>query len=270
MNRRVETQGSRAVERIAGHYASELDAQFRTLNHFAANAGEIGRAHETFLRGVLSRFLPEDLRPGTGFVASPDWTSRQQDILIYKRDFTRLFEVGECVVIDHNAFVGAVEVKTELGSSERFGEAIEFVSELKHKMGHQGLHALYAWEGLSLDGALEAIWAFVREAPTTRFDLAPDVVYVRGQYLLRANKDGHRDSPPFHGWHVGAAGITEGQALLGLVSAVWAFGLSLVLPWWLLSWHDHMGTVPGKAERISWPDDLSESVMADVERLPSL
>jgi len=77
------------MERVADHYAGELDAQFRTLNHFAAHAGEIGRAHETFLRGVLLRFLPEDLRLGTGFVASPEWTSRQQDILIYRRDYTR-------------------------------------------------------------------------------------------------------------------------------------------------------------------------------------
>jgi hypothetical protein len=118
------------MERIAGHYAGELDAQFRTLNHFANHAGEIGRAHETFLRGVLSRFLPDDLRLGTGFVVSPTWTSRQQDILIYKRDFTRLFEVGDCVVIDHEAFVGTVEVKTDLGSSDSLAEAVELISDL--------------------------------------------------------------------------------------------------------------------------------------------
>lgn len=119
MKRRFETQGSKAMERIAEHYACELDAQFRTLNHFAAHAGEIGRAHETFLRGVLRRFLPEDLRLGTGFVASPNWTSRQQDILIYKRDFTKLFEVGDCVVIDHDAFVGAILRRSMGGTSER-------------------------------------------------------------------------------------------------------------------------------------------------------
>jgi hypothetical protein len=80
-----------------------------------------------------------------------------------------------------------------------------------------------------------------------------------------ANRDGHRESPPFHGWRIGDGAISEGQALLGLVSAVWRFGLSFVLPWWLLSWQSHMGMLPGKAHPIMWPRDLSESVMADLK-----
>ncbi|MCD4653685.1 hypothetical protein K8T06_07085 [bacterium] len=58
--------------KIANHYAEELDAQFRTLNNFVQYAGEIGRAHETYLRGVIARFLPEKCKVGTGFIASSE------------------------------------------------------------------------------------------------------------------------------------------------------------------------------------------------------
>jgi hypothetical protein len=263
MNLRGKTEGTAALERIAGHYAKELDAQFGTLSHFVKHAGEIGRAHETFLRGVLSRFLPENLRLGTGFVAFPEWTSRQQDILIFQRDFTRLFEVGECVVIDHEAFVGTIQVKTKL-DSRMFSEAVHSMADLRDRIGHQGLHALYAWQGVSLETALNVLWKFVGAAPTKRFDSMPDLVYVRGKYLLMANRDGRRASPPFYVYRIDQRAITEGQALLGTVSAVWRFGLSFVFPWWLLSWDSDKGMLAQKAEAIAWPDRLQKSVMSDL------
>lgn len=253
------------MESVAKHYASELDAQFRTLNHFVNHAGEIGRAHETFLRGILARFLPDDLKLGSGFVASPEWISRQQDILIYKRDFTKLFQVGECVVVDHDAFVGTIEVKTQIKSLKSFKETVEILAELKEKIRHRGVHALYAWDAVSVDKALEALWAFVRKDPTKRFDSMPDVVYVRGKYLLMANRDGNRESPPFFSWQIGEPGITEGQFLLGLVSSIWRFGLSQHLPWWLLNRHKHLGMFPSNPEPVPWPHDLQEAVMADLK-----
>jgi hypothetical protein len=79
-----------------------------------------------------------------------------------------------------------------------------------------------------------------------------------------ANRDGDRLSPPYHVWHVNEDGITEGQALLGLVASVWKFGLNHVLPWWLLSWHEHMGVVPEKSQEVPWPEDLRISVMSDI------
>jgi len=80
-----------------------------------------------------------------------------------------------------------------------------------------------------------------------------------------ANRDGDRLSPPYHVWHVNEDGITEGQALLGLVASVWKYGLNLVMPWWLLSWHEHMGVVPEKSQKVPWPDDLRISVMSDIK-----
>ena len=76
---------------LADRYAEELSAQFRTLSFFVNHAGEVGRTHETYLRDVIARFLPANCDVGTGFVASPNWISFQQDIIIYNQlDFPLL------------------------------------------------------------------------------------------------------------------------------------------------------------------------------------
>lgn len=259
----VSTPGSRAMEGIAGHFANELSAQFRTLNHFVGHAGEIGRAHETFLRGVLARFLPGHIAISSGFVASPKWTSRQQDILIHKRDFATLLQVGDCTVIDHEAFVGTVEVKTDLASAGALHDAVESQAEFRGSMRHCGLHGIYAWDGISFDTAIATLWDFVRVAPAKNLHLMPDLIYVQGRYLLMANRDGRRESSPYHVWHVGQGGITEGQALLGVVASVWRFGLQEVFPWWLLSWHSQLGMVAHMSREVAWPEDLKESIIKD-------
>ena len=41
---------------LADRYSDELTSQFRTLNFFVQHAGEIGRAHETYIRGVIESF----------------------------------------------------------------------------------------------------------------------------------------------------------------------------------------------------------------------
>jgi len=250
------------MEGVAKNFAYELDAQFRTLNNFVSHGGEIGRAHEYYLRGVLARFLPDNLQLGSGFIASPKWTSRQQDILIYKDGFTPLFKVGDCVVIDYNALVGTVEVKTNINSSSNLVKALERISEVEGVYRNHGLRALYAWDGLRLNTALKALWQFVRKDPTNLSSQLPHLIYVRGKYLLIKNDD-DKTSPPFFLWEICEKGLTEGQALLGLVHAVWQFGglHQSLFPWWLLSWHNYYGHIPAKAEQIQWPSDLEQIIM---------
>ena len=264
---RIETPGSEAMQNIAGHYANELDAQFRTLNHFVSQGGEIGRAHETFLRGILKRFLPTDIRVSSGFIASPKWTSRQQDILLHSEKYPVLFEVGDCTVIDHETFVGAIEVKTDLDSSSRFLESIEIQAELRDQMVSQGLYAVYAWDGIKHNTALEVLWKFVRQNPMKNFEITPDVIFVRGQYFLMANRESDRPSVPYRLWIVEKDGINEGQALLGLVASVWRFGLSKSRwPWWLLSWHKDLGVAAGKYREIPWPNDLRIAIADSIRK----
>src|SRR6267142_1956860 len=98
-----------SLQKLADRYADELSAQFRTLNLFVQHAGEIGRAHEVFLRGILTRFLPGKLRCGTGFIASPTAVSRQQDIIIYDPfALPLLLEIGDCVVVDAEAVAATI------------------------------------------------------------------------------------------------------------------------------------------------------------------
>jgi hypothetical protein len=261
MNNNAKTQGSKAVESAAERYANELDAQFRTLNNFVSHGGEVGRAHEYYLRGVLSRFLPDSIKLGSGFIASPNWTSKQQDIIIYMRDFTTLFQVGDCVVVDYKALVGTIEVKTTLGSSKKFIESLHSIKELEGTYRNPGLRALYAWDGINLETTLKAIWKFVEEAPDHHHCRLPHVIYVRGKYLLMAkNKEISFGQPPFFFWRVGTGGITDGQALLLLVCSVWRFGLPKLLPWWLLSCHDYHGHLSANAKSVPWPQNLSAAV----------
>jgi len=261
MTNREKKKGASAIEGTAKNYANELDAQFRTLNNFVGHGGEIGRAHEYFLRGVLARFLPNNLRFGSGFIASPNWTSRQQDILIYHPDFTTFFKVGDCVIVDYEALVGTVEVKTNINSSKKLLKAFEAISEVEGRYRNRGFRALYAWDGIKLDTALKALWQFIREGPTNRCLKLPHLVYIRGKFLLIANKKIDENSSPFSLWRIGQGGLTEGQALLGLVSSVWRFGLPKSHPWWLLSWHDYHGHLPTKGEKIQWPQDLAQIVV---------
>jgi len=246
------------MEGVAENYANELDAQFRTLNNFVSHAGEIGRAHEYYLRGVLARFLPESLKLGSGFIVSPNWTSRQQDILIYSNDFTTFFKVGDCVVIDYKALVGTVEVKTDIDSATKLMEALESISEIEGRYRNSGLRALYAWNGLELETFLEALWQFVTKDPTNLSSKLPHLIYIRGKYLLMTNVNKVEEQFPFSLWRIGKEGLTEGQALLGLVYAVWRFGYFSLAPWWLRSWHDYYGHIPAKAEQIQWPLDLAQ------------
>ena len=256
MGKSKEKKGAYSMEGVAKNYANELDAQFQTLKNFISHAGEIGRAHEYYLRGVLARFLPDNLQLGSGFIASPNWISRQQDILIYRHDFTTLFKVGDCVVIDYNALVGTVEVKTNIDSSTKLVETLERISEIEGRYRNRGLRALYALNGLELNTFLEALWQFVQKDSTNLSSQLPHLIYVRGKYLLIINKNKDKRSSPFSLWRIGKKGLTDGQALLGLVHAVWQFGLLSLPPWWLLSWHDYYGHLPAKVEQIQWPPDL--------------
>ncbi len=252
--------GPEAVANIAEHYAAELDAQFRTLNHFAKHSGEIGRAHETFLRGILTRFMPDDLRIGTGFVASPKWVSTQQDILIYKRDGAKLFEVGECIVIDSHDVIGAIEVKTNLNGQHVQGT----LEKIINCPGASRMYGIYGWEGIEFDKLWKAVCEFIRRCPEKWFDRVPDVIYVRGKYFMRINRDGDRKSPRYLMWPVGEGGLTEGEALLGIVASIWACGLNRLLPWWLATWHKDLGTIYAKSKPVPWHDDILEAITKDL------
>ena len=172
--------------------------------------------------------------------------------------------MGDCTVIDYEAFIGAIEVKTNIKSTKAFKEAIATQAELKYKFHRRGLYALYTWEGISYEMALDSLWDFVRTDPTKKIDLMPHVIYVRGKYFMLSNYRGENGKvEPFHTWLIGEQGITEGQALLGLVSSIWHFGLNTNLPWWLQSWHMSSRIALDRSKKVQVPNDIRKAIITD-------
>ena len=240
---------------VAQRYADELTAQFRTLNFFVIHAGEIGTAHETYLKGVISRFLPSKFAIGSGFIANPDWISSQQDIIIYSQlDYPTLFEVGECVVIDSDAVIGTIEVKTKY-DKEKFLEAYKKLIKLSADFNNSSCFTgLFIWEGPSLKTLLTAIWDYLDENPPKYWNCLPNVIYVRSKYLLLLNEAGESNDYPFrllqiseeHSLSEGK--ITERLALITLISEIWnKKGQERAKrPWWLMNWWQIVSEVEQK------------------------
>lgn len=228
-----------SIEQLADRYADELSAQFRTLNLFVQHAGEVGRAHEVFLRGVLGRFLPEMLRCGSGFVASPDDVTRQQDIIIYDaHSLPILLQIGDCVVIDAEAVAATIEVKTTIESEAALRSTLEKLSELKAATRGRCAICLYAWEGPSLELALDCVWERYRAQRDVSTSHLPDAIYVRGRYLIVPNYDGRLETAPVLVLRLGPKHHPEGAGLLSLIERLWISGLNrhAKAPWWISAW----------------------------------
>jgi hypothetical protein len=253
-----------SVRELAGRYSEELTAQFRTLNLFVGHAGEIGRTHEVFLRGVLERFLPRKFACGSGFIASAEHVSTQQDIIVYDAySLPMLLQVGDCVVCDADAVAGAVEVKTSLQGATAIAEVLGKLTDLGRTL-YTAFVGLYAWEGASLETTLDCIWERYRALPELGSDPVPDAIYVRGKYLITKNNyDGRRETPPLRLLRLGEGQNTEGAGMLSFLEQMWMSGIShrVARPWWIDAWHY------GAAERcelIPWPDDLQRRAEAEV------
>jgi hypothetical protein len=251
---------------LAERYADELTAQFRTLNFFVKHAGEIGGAHETYLKGVISRFLPPSFAIGTGFIAAPDWISSQQDIILYKQlDLPTLFKVGECIVVDYESVIGAIEVKTQLNDTNKFIEAYKKLVKLSKDFNSTRFTGLFIWDGLSLETTLSVIWDYIRENPTGIWNRLPNLIYVRSRYLLLLNESGDRRDPPFRVLHISEESslsegiITEGLALISLISEIWNVRGQLYAkrPWWLMDWWRVM---PQIEQSVFWPEDIANAI----------
>ena len=251
------------MQELSERYGEELSAQFRTLNHFVKHAGEIGRVHETYLRNIIARFLPGKLGVGTGFVVSKKWQSAQQDIIVFnQQDYPILFQVGDCVVVDDSAVAALLEVKTTLTSSNDFREALNKLIFLYNQVKSRYFIGLFAWEGILIDTALSIIWEYVRIDPLKNLHKLPQAIYIRGQYLLLTNMDCRQETPPFRLLEInnseqseGTKKITEGLALLTLITEMWMGGIQnhARWPWWLDAWWQQ---IPQFQKFIPWPNDL--------------
>lgn len=81
--------------------------------------GEKGRAREAVLREFVARAIPPGFATASGFVIDVHGAvSRQQDIVVYRRDYHPIFPVGGVAYFPVEAVVACIEVKSNLTSKE--------------------------------------------------------------------------------------------------------------------------------------------------------
>lgn len=240
----------RAVRSLATAYARELDAQLGTLALFTKHGPENGRVHEHYLRSVLRRFLPGHLHVGSGFVALPNWTSAQLDIVVHDPAVAPLFTAGDLIVANGvGGPVAAVEVKTTLDGRELLS-GLNSCLDLKSRyvaMGDPNRHpffGIYAGQGIALDTLTDHFHEWAQKSlpnfrpdsrpPETR-QLIPDAIVVRGRYACLRNS---WMSDPYVAVDLTLpqdAPLGDGVGLLGLVATLYEVTRLPPYqgPWWL-------------------------------------
>lgn len=253
------------VKELADHFAAELDAQFRTLNSFVNQAGEIGRSHEVFLRGIISRFLPAKLKCGTGFIVSQRLTSRQQDIIIFDHhNLPVMLAIGDCVVVHAEAVAAAIEVKTNLDTADDFRKELQKLSQLQQSVSCCAI-GLYAWNGISLEKALDCYWRFFTDEWPNAVETQPHFVYVRGRYIIMPNFDGRFETPPIMVFRLGEDGHSEGAGLLSLIERLWISGVQHHAPYpgWVDQWRHQISS---QYALVDWPESFAKRVKDELAR----
>lgn len=261
----------RAMQDLSAAYSRELAAQWHTLRLLTGHNGENGRVHEHFLRAVLRRFLPLNVHLGTGFIATQAHTSTQTDLLIYEAGLPLLFSAGDLVVADARATLGGIEVKTSLdgrGLRQHLEACYDTKTAFRVQsvnptgLGRYLFYALYAIDGIERETVLAHFreWAVDKfphgRQPFVRHTI-PDVIYVRGKYILLRD---HGMSDPYMAVDVPALGMEEGSgdglALMLLVACLYRTRYhGEQEPWWLR--HLSVEDLPG--ELIAWPAELNEA-----------
>lgn len=115
-------------EEYAFTIGAELDHSFRRLNHLIDHGPTIGSHHESLLRSLLRRFLPERYHVATGFVVGRFPGPRSQiDIIVYDRlNYVPRYREDDLVVVDVDAVRALIEVKTSLDKRQLF-DALELL-----------------------------------------------------------------------------------------------------------------------------------------------
>ena len=170
-----------------------------------------------------------------------------------------MFKVGDCVVVDADATAAVLEVKTRLKSKKDFLDAYKKSADFYKQIGSSRFVGLFIWEGPNINLALSTIWDYVRSDLLNDLHYLPNVVYIRSKYLLIRNHDGRRETPPFRLLNISRDGISEGQALLTLMTEIWMGGVQGLAkwPWWLEDW---WRKVPEFETLVPWPSDLQQII----------
>jgi len=87
-----------------------------------ANWAEEGRYKESVLKNIISRFLPNNLSLGTGFILNKEREniirSTQIDIIVYDNSYPLLFKEGDFIITTPENVRAIIEVKTAIESGD--------------------------------------------------------------------------------------------------------------------------------------------------------
>lgn len=109
----------RVSRALAQEAISRLDAA-----SIISHSGERGRAREEAISDFVRSLIPSGFGIGTGFVIdSTGEQSRQQDLVIYRRDYHPRFDVGGSTFFPVESVAAVIEVKSRL-DSKAYKEAL--------------------------------------------------------------------------------------------------------------------------------------------------
>ncbi len=123
--------GSASIaQRVLESLAAEASARLATAD-LISHPGERGRAREGILGAYLREIVPTGFGIETGFVIdSAGRQSRQQDLIIVRRDYHPVFKVGGVNFFPVEAIAAVIEVKSTL-SAQTLEDALRNGSSVK-------------------------------------------------------------------------------------------------------------------------------------------
>ena len=152
-----------------------------------------GAHKEAALRSVLRRHLPATLELARGFVVGTKGSSTEIDLLVIEKSCPTLFKDEGVVIMTPNSVGAIIEVKTELDTAKKVGEAIAKLSA--NKVVCEGDPGYRTWAGLFVyDGGfsgyerilhqLGATWN-QNKMPIDCVAFGPDLLirHVEGQFF---------------------------------------------------------------------------------------
>lgn len=94
--------------------ALEFNATKNRIRYLIGSShwGEDGRHKEVILMNFLKRFLPNNIKVGTGFIKDGDNISTQIDIIIYNPLVPLFFQENDFIIAQPKSVLGIIEVKS--------------------------------------------------------------------------------------------------------------------------------------------------------------
>jgi len=131
----------------------ELDVTKDRVRNLIGNSnwGEDGRYKEYILRNIIRKFLPSNLKIGTGFIVKNEneeyKCSSQIDILIFDSSYSILFSEGDFFIVSPNSVKAIIEVKTNI-ENQSLNEAVEKINKnISFINNHSVFAGIFSFEG---------------------------------------------------------------------------------------------------------------------------